>query len=452
MNEGKVQIPREVQQVLERLEKRGWEACVVGGCVRDSLLGRTPVDWDICTSALPQETANCFSDRRVIETGIQHGTVTVLQEGVACEVTTYRVEGSYTDCRRPDRVQFVRNLHEDLARRDFTVNAMAFHPERGLIDAFEGREDLQAGILRCVGKPEQRFQEDALRILRALRFASVYGFQLEKETAQAARENRERLCFVAAERIQVELCKLLMGKSVESVLTDFPDVMAVFLPEILPAVGFEQRNSYHVLDVWEHTARAVGSAKAEKEVRLALLAHDLGKPECCTQDADGHRHFNGHAGRSVGIAKEILYRLRFDNATTERVLTLISGHDAQLSSDHKCSKRWLNRIGEEAFRQLIEVQRGDVRGQNPIFQEQRLKNLAAAEQSLNEVLAEADCFSLRSLAVKGNDLLALGISPGKTIGEALQFLLNEVVEERLPNIREALLSAAERQYEPKKHV
>jgi len=439
-----LEIPEPVLAILHRLEESGHEAFVAGGCVRDSLLGREPRDWDVCTSALPEETAACFPDARLLETGKRHGTITLLPDGgEPVEVTTYRTDGAYSDGRRPDSVAFVASLREDLARRDFTVNAMAFHPRRGLADPFGGERDLRSGVLRCVGDPERRFEEDALRILRGLRFASVYGFSLEKETEQALRRKREGLRRISPERIREELMGLLTGPHVESVLLAFPEVLEVFLPEITACVGFEQRSSHHSLDVWGHTARAVGSAVPEDTVRLTLLLHDLGKPLCFSADEDGTEyHFHGHGKVSARLAGDILTRLRFDRHTRERVLLLVERHDVPILPEPRLIKRWLCRIGEEALRQLFAVKRGDILAKATDTVAQSLIPLDEDEACLEEILAEKACFSTRDLAAGGRELLALGIPQGPQIGFLLTRLTELVIDGALPNEREPLLKEA----------
>ena len=430
-------------RVIARLEEQGYEAYAVGGCVRDALLGRTPHDWDIATSALPEETARCFADCRVLETGARHGTVTVLLDGEACEVTTYRVEAGYTDGRRPDQVKFVRRLEDDLARRDFTINAMAYHPVRGLVDLFGGRADLDAGRIRCGGEARRRFQEDGLRILRGLRFAAAYGFIIEEATARAMREERERLHLIAAERVNVEFRRLLTGRDAPRILREFAPVFGVFLPEIRSMWGFEQRNPHHCWDVWEHTLRALESAGSDFLVRAAVLFHDSGKPSTYTQDGAGIGHFYGHPAVSERLADEALRRLKFDTDTRKRIVRLVKYHDVSIDNQPGCVRRWLNRLGEEDFRRLLQIKRADTLAQAPLYQPPRLELLAGLEGTLQTVLAQQDCFRLRDLAVNGRDVLAAGIPSGPAVGEALRYLLDGVIDGRFPNERAALAGALE---------
>ena len=324
-------IPSYARTALDRLTAAGHEAWLVGGCVRDLLLGRTPGDYDITTAALPEETEGVFAGEQLIETGLRHGTVTVVLEGCPLEITTYRVDGTYADARHPDQVTFTRSLREDAARRDFTVNAMAYHPDRGLWDGFGGRADLEKGLLRCVGDPETRFREDALRILRAVRFASVLGFTLEPATAEAARRTAPLLGQIAPERLSAELTKLLCGPGAGTVLGEYPDILGALIPELGPMVGFDQRNLHHCHDLLTHTAAAVDNIPPDPALRLAMLLHDVGKPETFSLGEDGQGHFYGHAKRSVELADAILRRLRYPNHLREKAVTLIRFHDAGMS-------------------------------------------------------------------------------------------------------------------------
>ena len=437
-----VTMPAGAAFVLQRLKENGFQGYVVGGCVRDSLLGRAPKDWDICTDALPEEMQRVFRDQHVIETGLKHGTLTVMYDHEPYEVTTFRVDGEYTDHRHPDAVRFVKNVVDDLARRDFTVNAMAWNPQSGLVDAFGGQEDLRAGVIRCVGEADRRFGEDALRIMRALRFASVYGFDIEAETAAAVHLLKDTLRDVAAERIRVELAKLLCGQGAGKMLREYADVFFAILPQLAPMHGFDQRTPYHAYDVWEHTVRAVENAPSTETLRLTLLLHDAGKPAAFTVDEQGVGHAHGHHRLSAEIAAEVLAYLRLDNATRDRILMLVEHHDWPLSTERTLLKRRLNRLGEEALYQLIEVQRADALGKGTEAAadvEARTEELRLA---LTALLAERPCVTLRDMAVNGRDLMAEGIAHGRQLGETLNWLLAEVLNERLPNEREALLSAA----------
>ena len=435
-----MQLPSPVQHTLSVLNTAGFEAYAVGGCVRDTMLGKQPMDWDITTSAQPEQVLSVFADYRTIPTGIQHGTVTVIVEDMPQEITTYRIDGMYTDSRHPNEVFFTTSLQEDLRRRDFTVNAMAYHPEYGLVDCFSGAADLAAGKIACVGDPERRFTEDALRILRALRFASVLGFSIEKVTADTIHKLAPLLRRVSAERIADELKKLLVGDYVRNVLIDFADVFCIILPELQPLIGLRQDNPYHHLTVYEHTVETVAAVKNDLPLRLTMLFHDVGKPACYTRDEQGVDHFRGHPAISAAIAERAMERLHLDNATIGAVKNLIMHHDDSLSLQDKRLKRLLNRLDSAAY-QLVEVQRADVYGQHPAKRD-RLAFLDAVEVRLTELEKANACFRLRDLAVNGDDLLAIGYSSGRQLGDALYKLLDAVMDDVCPNERASLLKLA----------
>ena len=435
------QLPEQVHTALRRLHDAGFEAFLVGGCVRDCLMGIPPHDFDITTSALPEQTQQIFSDTRVILTGLKHGTVTVLFDGLPLEITTYRLESRYSDHRHPDTVVFTRNLHDDLARRDFTVNAMAWDGCGEVVDYFDGRQDLAAGIIRCVGDPKQRFEEDALRILRAIRFSSVLGFSLDDATARAAQDARRLLHEVSAERICEELLKLLCGKNVRSVLCEYTDILGAVIPELLPMRDFDQHNIHHIHTVLEHTAVAVESAPQEPVLRLAALLHDIGKPSCFTLDENGVGHFYGHAKVGTAIAEIVLKRLRLDNETQRKVLQLVQWHDRLIEESEKAVKRALNRLTPEGFFRLLSLKRADNLAQNPAYHG-RQHYYDRLEKMARTILGQAQCFSLKDLAVNGSDLIALGMRPGPQLGAALDRLLDAVINGELPNNRDALLCAA----------
>lgn len=434
-------VPAGAAWILRRLCGQGHTAYVVGGCVRDSLLGLTPKDWDLCTSATPEEMRRVFSGCHVVETGMKHGTLTVVLDHIPYEVTTYRVDGAYTDHRHPDGVTFVADVKEDLARRDFTVNAMAYHPDTGLVDAFGGQEDLRRGVIRCVGEAERRFNEDALRILRALRFASAYGFTIDESTASAIHALKSTLHDVAAERIRVEMAKLLCGRGVGAILREYSDVIIELFPRLAPMVGFEQHTPYHRYDVWEHTVRAVEASAPAEVMRLTMLLHDSGKPDCFTMDDRGVGHAYGHPKRSAAIAEEILSYLKVDNATHESVLQLVENHDIPLDTQRRLLIRRLHQFGEGPLRQLIDVQRADGLAKGTAAREEIEARAAGLHAALDELLASQPCVTLKDLAVRGGDVTALGIR-GKAVGECLNALLEQVMGERIPNDREALLEEA----------
>ncbi len=435
-------LPAGAEFVLNRLNSRGYQAYAVGGCVRDILLGREPKDWDVCTNALPHEMQQVFADCHVIETGLKHGTLTVMYDHEPFEVTTFRVDGEYTDHRHPDEVIFVGDVREDLSRRDFTVNAMAWNPNTGLVDAFGGREDLQKRLIRCVGDPRKRFDEDALRIMRALRFASVYGFDIDPETEAAIHEMKSTLKDVAAERIRVELAKLLCGEGAGRILRDYRDVIFAIMPQLAPMDGFDQRTHWHAYDVWEHTVRAVENIPTTEVLRLTMLLHDAGKPSCFALDEYGQGHMYGHQNLSAEIAADVLAALKVDNATRDRVLTLVKHHTYQFKPDRKAMLRLLSRFGEEAARQLLLIKRADESAKGTRDQADIDAQISGLEAVLNEVLAERLCFTVKDMDINGRDLLAMGYR-GREVGECLEWLLNCLLSEQLPNIREALLFAAE---------
>jgi tRNA nucleotidyltransferase (CCA-adding enzyme) len=432
-------LPKEVRHIIDKLESQGFDAFAVGGCIRDAFLGHTPKDWDISTSALPEETIACFEGYSIIPTGIQHGTVTVRVNNLSFEVTTFRLDGVYSDGRRPDEVEFVHDIERDLSRRDFTMNALAFNS--ALVDPFGGVHDIEHKIIRCVGDANRRFSEDALRIMRALRFASVLGFALENTTADALVAHKMSLRDVSVERIANELNRLLLGTNVRKILQDCGDVLAEFLPEIRASFQFPQNNPHHCFDVWEHTAVAISMAPVDSVVRLALLFHDVGKPSCYTESG-GVGHFYGHDAISASMAEEALARLNYSTEIRKTVKLLVQYHDQTIIPQTRNIKRWLNKVPLSVFRRLLAVKRADLSAQACEFREERLVELAAVESLLEEIIAEQQCFSLKDLAVNGDDILRLG-AQGIEVGKVLQDLLNRVIDEELPNEQRALLSAAE---------
>ena len=435
----KFEIPSGVQKILQTLTDAGYETYLVGGCVRDLIRGVAPNDWDICTSARPEETESCFAGQRIIETGLKHGTVTVLEDGEPYEITTYRTEGPYSDSRRPDFVKFVSSLEADLARRDFTMNAIAMGLDGSLQDPFRGAADIQAGLIRCVGEPVHRFQEDGLRVMRALRFAAVLGYEIEEKTAQAVHENRRILEHVAAERINVELCKLLVGEKAGDILRQYPDVFCRFWPQLEPLITLEQNNPWHCWGGWEHTIHTVEAAPADLILRLTMLLHDTGKPACKSTDEKGIDHFYGHPAVSTKLADEMLRSLKFDNKTRERVVTLVEYHDVQIPCRERSIRKWLGRLGPETLFQLLEVKRADGMGQSYELVKDRLAELEEMKAKAKEIVAQGQCFSLKDLTVNGRDVIAAGIAPGPKVGRVLNALLEQVVCDEIANSREALL-------------
>ena len=434
-----IRLPAHAARAIEQLEGAGFETWAVGGCVRDSLRGAAPHDWDLCTAARPEQMKAVFAGERVLETGLKHGTLTLLTDGGPLEITTFRADGGYSDGRHPDAVRFVGSVEDDLARRDFTVGAMAWHPARGLCDPYGGLDDLQDGILRAVGGPDARFAEDGLRILRAVRFASQLGFAVEPQTAAAMRRQLARLNCVAAERVREELTRMLCGRFVQRALLSYRDVLAAVLPELVPMFDCAQQNPHHLYDVWEHSVRAVGQVPAVPALRWAMLLHDCGKPACKTIDEKGVGHFYGHPKVSREIAERIVQRLRFSGAESARILLLVEQHDRPLGENDKLVRRRLSQIGEARFRDLLAIKKGDAVGQGTHPED--VAWLYGMEQCLDRVLAADACFSLRQLAVNGDDMLALGLS-GPAVGAMLHDLLRAVIDEQADNTRGALLALA----------
>ena len=432
---------KNANEIIYTLNKNGYEAYYVGGCVRDALLGIKPCDFDITTSAKPEETSAIFrrAGYTVIETGIKHGTVSVIFDKKSYEVTTFRVDGKYSDSRHPVSVEFVSSLKEDLARRDFTVNAMAYHPKTGIFDFFGGREDLKNKFIRCVGEPVKRFEEDALRILRALRFASRYDFTIEENTSNAIKQCKALLDNISAERIYSEFCGILINSSCAKFFRNYVDVFAVIIPEILPMVGFEQKSRWHIYDVFEHTMVALENTPDDLIVKLTVLFHDMGKPIVFTEDEQGFRHFKGHQKVSCEIAEKILRRLKADNKTRERVYTLVLHHDDRIPLDETAALRLIRRMGEDALR-AIYVEKADNLGQNPVMVSKRYSELNELQKMVEKLIKNDEaCIYLSDLAISGKDVIACGIKPGPRVGEVLNILLEEVTEKRLPNEREALV-------------
>lgn len=441
MTNANIHIPEPVKNALSALRKNGFEAYIIGGCVRDSLLGQTPKDYDITTSALPEETENVFKGFRVIETGMKHGTITVLIERMPIEITTYRIDSTYSDNRRPDNVTFTKSLFEDTARRDFTMNAVAIDENGDIADFHDGVKDIKAKMIRCVGDPDKRFGEDALRILRAVRFSSVLGFDIEENTKQAIFRNKELLKNISSERIASELVKLLCGQNARSIICEFIDVLGVFLPELLPMKGFDQKNPHHIYNILEHTAVAVENAPAEPILRLAALLHDAGKPQTFSEK-DGIGHFYGHAQISAEITNSVLRRLKFDNNTRLTVTTLVRLHDGQIEESEKAVKRFMRKNTSEIFFLVLQLKRADNLAQAPecFIRTEHLDRLRAIGE---EILNRKECFSLKSLEINGSDLIGIGFRPGKEIGNCLNEILDKVVEGTLENDKTLLLKFAE---------
>ena len=423
--------------VVERLNEAGFRTVLVGGCVRDSLLSIPLHDYDIATAALPQQVLAVCADLRCVETGLKHGTVTVLSDGLPLEVTTFRKEGDYTDHRRPDKVTFTDDLSLDLARRDFTINAMAWGQE-GPIDLFEGRTDLEKRLIRCVGEPDRRFSEDALRPLRGLRLAAQLDFSLEEYTAVALRRHVPELRYVAWERITGEFLRLLCSPAAPRVLLEFPEAAVQILPELGPTVGFDQRNPHHCYDVYTHSVKTLANVPPDPALRLAALLHDVGKPPAFTLDEAGIGHFYGHPKISAMLSEKTLGRQRLDRATLERALTLIARHDLPVEPTRRWVGRWLSRLGETVFFDLMALKRADgLACALPGGEREQIRS--QAEQLARAMIAEQACFTIKDLAVNGHDAQKAGLQ-GPEIGKALRFLLDQVAQGELPNDRETLLA------------
>lgn len=439
----KIQLPEKVSRIIETLRAHGHEAYAVGGCVRDSILGRIPDDWDITTSATPEETKALFD--RTFDTGIEHGTITVLMDKEGFEVTTYRIDGKYEDSRHPKEVTFTRNLKEDLLRRDFTINAMAYNDEEGLVDIFGGMEDLKKGIIRCVGNARERFGEDALRILRAIRFAAQLGFTIEEETREGIKELALNLAQISAERIQVELVKMLVSPNPILLRSAYElGITKVILPEFDAMMATTQETPHHQYTVGEHTLKALELVKNHKVLRLTMLLHDVAKPCKKTIDEEGVAHFKQHDVEGAKMAKAILRRLKFDNDTMNQVVRLVQYHDYRMPDCPKNVRKAMNRIGEDLFPLYLEVRMADTMAQSEYQREEKLANLAGIRQCYERILANKECVSLKTLAVTGNDLIAEGMKPGKELGEMLQKLLEHVIEYPEDNTKEKLLHICHR--------
>lgn len=441
MMQGEIKLPQKVQRIIEALEYGGYEAYAVGGCIRDSLLGRIPEDWDITTSAKPEEVKRIFN--RTVDTGIQHGTVTVLLENEGFEVTTYRIDGKYEDGRHPKEVKFTPNLKEDLKRRDFTVNAMAYSEKEGLVDLFDGTGDLMRGLIRCVGDAKERFTEDALRMMRAVRFGAQLGFSIEKNTKEAIRELAPSLSKISGERIQTELVKLLVSDNPQEVRTLYETgLTAVFLPEFDAMMVTGQNNPHHKYTVGEHTIVSLKHVRGDKVLRLAMLFHDVAKPLCITTDEEGIHHFHGHPGVGSEITRKILKRLKFDNDTIQRVSALVAGHDDNPPATLRNVRRAMVRIGLEEFPDIFEVKRADILAQSSYRQQEKLTYLKEFESCYREIKRKRQCLSIKELAVNGRDLIDLGIPAGPGLGGILKKLLEIVLEDPEKNTKEYLLDRA----------
>lgn len=438
-----ISLPEKVNKILTALHDAGFEAFAVGGCVRDSMLGKVPNDWDITTSAHPEDVKRLF--RRTVDTGIQHGTVTVMLGSEGFEITTYRIDGEYEDARHPKEVTFTSSLREDLRRRDFTINAMAYSPQNGLIDYFDGLTDLRRGVIRAVGDPEERFREDALRIMRAVRFSAQLGYHIEENTRRAVRDMAPNLSKISAERIASELTRLLVSPHPEELRTMAETgITAVILPEFDICMATPQHNPHHCYSVGEHIIHAVAAVRADKVLRYTMLFHDLGKPACHTRDEEGIDHFKGHAAVSADMAHAIMKRLKFDNETLKQVETLVRYHDLAMEETSRSVRRGIAKVGENLFPLLLEVKMADGAAQSEYRRVEKRRKVEAWRAIYEQILRDRSCISLRQLAVRGGDLIAAGMKPGPEMGTVLHRMLEDVLDEPSHNQKEYLM----RQYGP----
>lgn len=434
-----MKIPEYAAAAVKLLEKNGFEAYFAGGCVRDCIMSITPHDFDITTNAMPEQIKGVFSGYTVIPTGEKHGTITVIIGGKQLEITTYRIDSGYTDNRHPDKVEFSASLAEDLRRRDFTINAMAMDINGNITDLFGGREDIKNGIIRAVGKAGERFNEDALRIMRGLRFAARFGFEIEQETSASIHKYRSLLKNISAERIRDEFTGLLCGSCPDSILRSYRDVIAVFIPEIMPCFEFEQHSPYHRYDVWEHTIHAVRSCRNKEKIRLAMFFHDIAKPECFKQDENGRGHFKGHAPKSAEKAAEIMKRLKFPNRIKDDAAALISHHSDGLNSRYEL-RRIIGEIGVENVLDLLDVQRADSLSKQEFCRE-RLKKSDEQEKAVCEIIENRECVRIKDLEINGYDLMNIGFS-GREIKAVLNELLDNVMKDNIKNERCELIDCA----------
>lgn len=433
-----IQLPEKVHKIIDTLEEAGFEAYAVGGCVRDSILGREPDDWDITTSAKPEEMKRLFP--RTVDTGIKHGTVTVLLGGEGFEVTTYRIDGTYEDGRHPSEVTFTSNLKEDLLRRDFTINAMAYNERDGLVDLYGGLADIDKQVIRCVGDAVERFEEDALRMLRAVRFSAQLGYRIDEVTGEAVKALAPNLQKISAERIRVELVKLVTSPHPDYLRTAYElGITAQVLPEFDLCMETPQRHRHHCYDVGEHILHSMLGVEPDKVLRLGMLFHDIGKPQTLTVDPDGTTHNKRHPLEGEKITRKVMRRLKFDNDTTDKVTKLVLYHDYDIAPTEAGVRRAVNRIGEDIFPMIFTVRRADIAAQSDYMREEKLAKVAYIEKLYREVLVRRDAVTLKDLAISGNDLIAGGMPPGRQIGETLSALLERVLDDPSLNTREILL-------------
>lgn len=441
-----MEIPSYVKTAVEILNKNGFEAYAVGGCVRDTLLGKTPHDWDMCTNALPEEICQTFEGFHVIKTGLKHGTVTVRIEHNSIEITTFRADGEYVKHRRPKQVNFVNDINEDLSRRDFTINALAYSQNGVVIDPFGGRDDLQKGIIRCVGDPEKRFDEDALRILRALRFSSTYAFEIEENTSLAIHKMKVLLLEISQERVRDELLKILCGKNVFAILEEYKDVIFTIIPEFEPTLGFEQHSPHHIYDVYHHIIHSVENVENRSDLRLAMLLHDIGKPLTFTLDENNAGHFKTHPTVSSEIAQKVLNRLKLDNKTKNYVVEQILEHDNRFNPDRQGVRRFVCRHDYDFAIDHLKIQKADIMAQSEYKRDEKLWAISEKTNILNALKEEGMILQRKDLKINGRDLLQMGFKPGRELKEILDYCLDGVLEEKFPNRHRVLVDEVRKNF------
>lgn len=438
-----IDLPDNVIKIMNILNEYSHSSYVVGGAVRDSIMGRPVHDWDICTDATPNEMLSIFKDFKTIPTGLKHGTLTIVVDDEPYEVTTFRCDGKYSDGRRPDSVSFTNSLLDDLQRRDFTINAIAYSMFQGFIDPYHGMKDIENKVIRCVGNPYERFNEDGLRIMRAVRFSAQLGFKIDHYTRQAMNELVDNLDNVSNERINSELYKI-MSSCYSYLLIVHKDILCKIIPEFKECIDYNQNNPYHIYTLHKHTAVAlIEEYFSDPIINLSILFHDIGKPHCCTIGEDGHSHFKGHGSVSADMAEAIMKRLKFDNDTIAKVKELVFYHDATFTVERKSVKRWLNKLGEEQFRRLLRIRIADIKAQTSDFERERIQKITDIQMLLDDVLQEKECFTLKELAINGKDLIQYGVPEGKTIGTVLNTLLTMVIDGEISNDKDSLLQMTE---------
>lgn len=434
-----INIPQDVQFILDTLDTQGHSAYIVGGCVRDYLLGKIPKDWDICTSAHPDEIKSCFNEFKTIDTGIKHGTVTLVLSENHYEITTYRVESEYSDGRHPSNVTFTDSIIEDLSRRDFTMNAIAYNHKVGILDPYHGMDDLLYKRIYCVNDPDERFNEDGLRILRALRFAATYGFNISPDVKASIFRNITMLNKISKERINSELCKIISGQFAATVLTEYKHVFAYIIPELNACIGFNQNNPYHIFDVYDHMMYALDNySGSDIIVRLSLFLHDIGKPKCYSEDERGG-HFYGHGSVCAEEANKILKYLKFDNDTITKVTQLIKYHDSTIVPSAKVVKRWLTKMSKDQLSRLLDIRKCDILAHSGLNQHNRIAECEQIKDILDNIVEQDSYLTLHRLNISGNDIMNLGIPQGPRIGQILNECLSAVINEQTDNTYESLI-------------